>query len=62
MEKLKAAGIHLAISAVAVGIVAVVGGLAGSLVWDTPSGPSIVVAACFLFIFSCLIPAAKTSR
>ena len=33
----------------AIGIVAVAGGLHGSLAWDTPSGPSIVVAALALF-------------
>lgn len=37
------------------GVCAVTGGLAGSLQFDTPSGPSIVVAALALFILS-LIP------
>jgi zinc transport system permease protein len=32
----------------------VVGGLFGSLTYDTPSGPSIVVAALILFILSLL--------
>ncbi|WP_425420112.1 metal ABC transporter permease [Oricola indica] len=32
------------------GILAVIGGLFGSLKWDTPSGPTIVVAAMVLFI------------
>jgi zinc transport system permease protein len=31
---------------------AVVAGLFGSLEWDTPSGPSIVVAALGLFVLS----------
>jgi zinc transport system permease protein len=35
-----------------VGALAVVGGLAASLKWDTPSGPSIVVAATALFASS----------
>ena len=35
-----------------VGALAVVGGLAASLNWDTPSGPSIVVAATVLFAAS----------
>jgi zinc transport system permease protein len=39
----------------AIGAVAVVGGLFGSLKFDTPSGPSIVVAALALFVLS-LIP------
>jgi zinc transport system permease protein len=38
-----------------IGIVAVVGGLYGSLQFDTPSGPSIVVAALLLFVLS-LVP------
>ncbi|MEM8650734.1 MAG: metal ABC transporter permease [Pseudomonadota bacterium] len=37
-----------------VGIIAVFGGLFGSLEWDTPAGPSIVVAALILFIISIL--------
>jgi zinc transport system permease protein len=38
-----------------IGVVAVVGGLYGSLQFDTPSGPSIVVAALLLFVLS-LVP------
>lgn len=37
-----------------IGAIAVATGLAGSLQWDTPSGPSIVVAALTLFILSLL--------
>ncbi len=37
-----------------IGAVAVVGGLFGSLHYDTPSGPSIVVAALLLFVLSLL--------
>ncbi len=44
----------MAVFASLVGAVAVVGGLFGSLRYDTPSGPSIVVAALILFIFSLL--------
>jgi zinc transport system permease protein len=43
---------QMAILAALVGAVAVVGGLYGSLRWDTPSGPTIVVAALGLFVFS----------
>ncbi len=43
---------QMAIIASVAGALAVVGGLFGSLEWDTPSGPSIVVAALFLFIVS----------
>lgn len=44
----------MAIFASLLGAVAVVGGLFGSLRYDTPSGPSIVVAALILFIISLL--------
>ncbi|MCC2610243.1 zinc ABC transporter permease subunit ZnuB [Neorhizobium petrolearium] len=47
----------MAVAASLIGAVAVVGGLFGSLTYDTPSGPSIVVAALLLFIVS-LIPVA----
>lgn len=47
---------QMAILAVGIGAVAVAGGLFGSLEWDTPAGPSIVVAALCLFILS-LFPA-----
>jgi len=40
---------QMALLAVLVGALAVAGGLAGSLGWDTPSGPSVVVAAVGLF-------------
>lgn len=44
----------MAIIASILGVLAVVGGLFGSLRFDTPSGPSIVVAALILFVFSLL--------
>lgn len=44
----------MAILASVIGIVAVTGGLFGSLHFDTPSGPSIVVAAVGLFVLSLL--------
>ena len=44
----------MAVFASLLGAVAVVGGLFGSLRYDTPSGPSIVVAALVLFIISLL--------
>lgn len=43
---------QMAVLSAIFGVVAVVGGLGGSLQWDTPSGPSIVVAATCLFLFS----------
>ena len=41
---------RMAAGAALAGVVATVGGLDGSATWDTPSGPSIVVAALALFI------------
>ncbi|VAW11792.1 Zinc ABC transporter, permease protein ZnuB [hydrothermal vent metagenome] len=40
----------MAVLASAIGAIAVVGGLFGSMTWDTPSGPSIVVAALAVFL------------
>ncbi|MBB3566503.1 zinc ABC transporter permease subunit ZnuB [Rhizobium sp. BK491] len=50
----------MAIFASLLGAIAVVGGLFGSLRYDTPSGPSIVVAALVLFIIS-LLPLVRRS-
>lgn len=44
----------MAILAAAIGAVSVLVGLFGSLEWDTPAGPSIVVAALGLFVLSLL--------
>jgi zinc transport system permease protein len=41
---------RMAVLASILGILAVIGGLSGSLYFDTPSGPSIVVAAMLLFL------------
>lgn len=46
----------MAAIAAGVGCLAVVAGLYGSLEWDTPSGPSIVVAALVLFLTSLAMP------
>ncbi len=43
---------QMAALAMAIGVVAVALGLAGSWRWDTPAGPSIVVAALALFLVS----------
>ena len=45
---------QMAVLAALAGVAAVVGGLFGSLEWDTPSGPSIVVTAFALFVASLL--------
>jgi zinc transport system permease protein len=42
----------MAVMAALIGAVAVVLGIGASLLWDTPSGPSIVVAGFALFLFS----------
>ncbi|MEG3638469.1 zinc ABC transporter permease subunit ZnuB [Magnetococcus sp. PR-3] len=46
---------QMALGAVLVGALAVSGGLWSSLQWDTPSGPSVVVAALCLFLISLLL-------
>jgi zinc transport system permease protein len=43
---------QMAILAALIGVISIVAGLFGSMQWDTPSGPSIVVAALVLFVFS----------
>ncbi|MBX3530520.1 MAG: metal ABC transporter permease [Rhizobiaceae bacterium] len=52
---------QMAVLAAVLGAVAVTGGLFGSLQWDTPSGPSIVVAALALFLAS-LLPLGSLAR
>jgi len=47
---------QMAVIAALLGALAVAGGLFGSLHYDTPSGPSIVVAALGLFLLSILVP------
>ena len=47
---------QMAALAAVIGIVAVVGGLAGSWQFDTPSGPSIVLAAALLFSATLAVP------
>ena len=44
----------MAVIAAIIGIISVSLGLHGSLVWDTPAGPSVVVAALACFVFSIL--------
>lgn len=50
---------RMALFAVIAGVGAVIGGLYGSLRFDTPSGPSIVVMALILFLASLLRPATQ---
>ena len=53
-RRLAATPEQMAVIASLLGVVAVTAGLFGSLRLDTPSGPSIVVAALFLFLLSLL--------
>ncbi|MGC9417999.1 MAG: metal ABC transporter permease [Rhodovulum sp.] len=46
----------MALGATLIGALAALGGLWGSLVFDTPAGPSIVVAATVVFAASLLVP------
>lgn len=52
---------QMAVLAALIGAASVVAGLFGSLEWDTPSGPSIVVAALAFFLVS-LIPLGRQVR
>ena len=52
----------MALLASLIGCLAVTGGLSGSYLWDTPAGPSIVVAACVLFVISFLLPPSGVFR
>ena len=47
----------MAVLAAAIGVAAVVLGLAGSLAWDLPSGPAIVAASVALFALGAALPA-----
>ncbi|WP_176084107.1 metal ABC transporter permease [Martelella sp. HB161492] len=51
----------MAVAAALIGVIAVICGLYASLYYDTPSGPSIVVAAVALFVVT-LLPAGGLSR
>jgi zinc transport system permease protein len=46
----------MAVLASTIGCLAVASGLYGSFTWDTPAGPSVVVAACLLFVISLVLP------
>lgn len=53
---------QMALVAAVAGAIGVTGGLFGSLRFDTPSGPSIVVAALILFLISIALPARLLGR
>ncbi len=58
-RRLAASPEQMAALAAVAGCAAVAGGLWGSFTFDTPSGPSIVVAALVLFVVSALAPAVR---
>lgn len=61
-RRLAATPEQMAMLAAGIGALAVTGGLYGSLGFDTPSGPSIVVAALALFLVSLMLPGERTGR
>ena len=54
-RRLAATPEQMALGAIAIGCLSVAGGLYGSLTWDAPAGPSIVVAATLLFAMTSLV-------
>lgn len=61
-RRLAATPERMAVLAALTGALAVVLGLFASLEWDTPSGPSIVVAAIGLFCVGLVLPALRLGR
>jgi zinc transport system permease protein len=61
-RRLSATPEQMAVIAALVGAMAVAGGLFGSLNHDTPSGPSIVVAAVILFVVAIIVPFERLRR
>lgn len=55
-RRLSATPEQMAVLGIIAGSIAVAGGLAASLYWDTPAGPSIVTAAALLFFASFMAP------
>lgn len=53
---------QMALIAIIFGLCAVGGGLSASLTWDTPSGPSVVVAATVIFVLSLIRSSSPQSR
>ena len=53
---------QMAVLAALIGVLSVLSGLFGSLQWDTPSGPSIIVAAFVFFLVSLLPSFGRTDR
>lgn len=53
---------QMALLAALLGCLAVLGGLGASMKWDTPAGPSIVVAATGLFFLMLILPQRRAGR
>ena len=53
---------QMAIFAAIAGSIAVALGLQGSLLWDLPSGPAIVVAAALIFVVTLAVPIQTRAR
>ena len=51
----------MAVFAAIAGSMAVALGLQGSLLWDLPSGPAIVVAAALIYLVSITLPARRSA-
>jgi len=54
--------VQMGLLAVVFGWLAVFAGMWGSLTWDTPTGPSIVLAAALIFAFVSLLPLGRQAR
>ena len=52
---------QMAVLAAVAGSLAVALGLQGSLLWDLPSGPGIVVASALIYVASIALPARRTA-
>lgn len=61
-RRLSATPEAMAVVAALTGTLSVIAGLFGSLQWDTPSGPSIVVAAVMLFAIGLAVPGIRFGR
>jgi len=52
---------QMAGTAAVIGMLAVMGGLTGSLFWDLPSGPSVVTSAALMFACSLMVPVPRAA-
>ena len=57
VRKLVSSPLGMALGASVLGCVSVITGLAGSWIWDTPAGPSVVASASLLFLIIQMLPA-----